>query len=375
MLSFRERALIGPPYRLLALDGGGIRGVLTLEILREIEAVLRQASGDERLVLAEWFDYIAGTSTGAIIAVGLAQGMSVSAISDLYSDLGASLFRKSFAPRRLWNRYRSEPVAAALKDAFGKHTTFGDASLRTLLMVVLRNASTDSPWPLSNNPAAKFNNSAMPGSNLEFPLWQLVRASTAAPVFFPAERIEMGGRTFYFEDGGVTSFNNPALQLFLMATLDRYRLGWRPSVDDMLLVSVGTGFNPKANANLKLSKLHLLHNAQAVPSALMFAAQTQQDALCRVLGKTVVGGWLDEELDQLIPATGVVSDPLFTYMRFNAELSPDGLRKLGLTGIDPDAVARLDSVEHIEELRAIGRAVAGQVKENDLKPFLNPIRR
>ena len=64
--------------------------------------------------------------------------------------------------------------------------------------------------------------SAHPACNLKFPLWQLVRASTAAPTYFPPEVIDCGGKPFIFVDGGVTMYNNPAFQMFLMATVDRY---------------------------------------------------------------------------------------------------------------------------------------------------------
>jgi uncharacterized protein len=90
------------------------------------------------------------------------------------------------------------------------------------LLVVLRNATTDSPWPISNNPFAKYNDPANLANNLKFPLWQLVRASTAAPTFFPPEVITIEGQAFVFVDGGVTMYNNPAFQMFLMATDDRW---------------------------------------------------------------------------------------------------------------------------------------------------------
>jgi patatin-like phospholipase/acyl hydrolase len=66
------------PHTLLSLDGGGIRGLITLGILRELEKKLahRTAQG-AAFRLGEWFDYVGGTSTGAIIAAGLARGMAV----------------------------------------------------------------------------------------------------------------------------------------------------------------------------------------------------------------------------------------------------------------------------------------------------------
>ena len=81
-------------------------------------------------------------------------------------------------------------------------------------MMVMRNATTDSPWPLSNNPKAKYNDAARADCNLKLPLWQLVRASTAAPTYFPPEVVRVG-RDFIFVDGAVTMYNNPAFQLFL----------------------------------------------------------------------------------------------------------------------------------------------------------------
>ena len=70
--SFKDKLAKMGPRKLLALDGGGIRGVITLEVLTEIEKQLQVQFGrNEDFVLADYFDYIAGTSTGAIIATCL----------------------------------------------------------------------------------------------------------------------------------------------------------------------------------------------------------------------------------------------------------------------------------------------------------------
>ena len=139
-------------------------------------------------------------------------------------------------------------------------------------MPVLRNATTDSPWPISNNPYGKYNERERPDSNLNFPLWQLVRASTAAPTYFPPEVIKNGRYSWVFVDGGMTMYNNPAFQLFLMGTLDAYRLSWPIGEDKILLVSIGTGSSAEANANLAPHQMNLLYNASSIPSALMYAA-------------------------------------------------------------------------------------------------------
>ena len=63
-MSFRDRVAVSGPKKLLSLDGGGIRGLITIEILARIEIALREALGLERLVLSDYFDYVAGTTPG-----------------------------------------------------------------------------------------------------------------------------------------------------------------------------------------------------------------------------------------------------------------------------------------------------------------------
>src|SRR5436189_329965 len=73
------------PRKLLAFDGGGIRGIINIEILAGIESELRKSSENPKLVLADYFDYVAGTSTGAIMATLIALGYSRSATGFLSS--------------------------------------------------------------------------------------------------------------------------------------------------------------------------------------------------------------------------------------------------------------------------------------------------
>jgi uncharacterized protein len=358
--SFAEKLRPAPQKKLLALDGGGIRGVVTLEILSRLESILRQekAGGSPDFRLADYFDYIAGTSTGAIIAAGLALGMSVAEISHFYHTSAREMFSRAGYLQRFQFKYADEKLAAQLKDIYGASTTLGSERLRTLLMMVMRNATTDSPWPVSNNPYAKFNDRNRSDCNLELPLWQLIRASTAAPTFFPPELVRIGNHDFLFVDGGVTTYNNPAFQLFLMATLDPYRLKWPTGTNRMLLVSIGTGTTTRHNETLQAKDMNLLYNVECIPSALILAALNEQDFLCRVFGDCRVGLPLDSEVGDMKTVTGPAASKSFTYMRLNAELSPEGLQHLGVTGIRPKDVQALDSIDHINELRQIGQAVA-----------------
>lgn len=356
--------------KLLACDGGGIRGIIAIEILVELERQLRAKSGKADLVLGDYFDYVAGTSTGAIIATLIALGLPMDRVRQFYLESGAEMFQKA----RLWERFRTkfkqDKLSAMLKDIIGEHTRFGSERLRTLLMVVLRNATTDSPWPLSNNPGAKYNDPQRPDCNLEFPLWQLVRASTAAPTYFPPETITVGAKEYIFVDGGVTMYNNPAFQLFLMATSQPYRLGWPAGEEKMLLVSVGTGTSANANQNLSPDEMNLIYNATTIPGALMSAAANEQDFLARVFGRCLAGDPLDREIGDVI-GQGLPGLPkLFTYLRYDAEVSREGLNALGLPNVQPEHVQQMDSVEHIDEMRQVGQAAAKRkVKPEHLDLF------
>lgn len=382
-MSLMDRITKPGPKRLLAIDGGGIRGAMSLEVLLRIEQLLQKEAGPNYR-LCDYFDYIAGTSTGGIIAAGLSVGKSVPELLDFYEKAGPDMFDKASLLRRLHYSFNSEPLAKKLQDVLGEDTAFGSDKLKTLLLLVLRNATTDSPWPLSNNPFAKYNGTARKDDNLDFPLWQLVRASTAAPTFFPPEVISVGeDKQFVFVDGGVTMYNNPAFQMFLMATMDCYwpksprKRGWETGADKMLIVSVGTGTSPDVRNGTSPNQMHLLFNATTIPSALMFAALNEQDLLCRVFGKCLAGDLLDRELRDVMPGEGPLpaDQKLFTYVRYNAELTREGLDAIGCKDIEPDDVRKLDAVESIPQLREVGRAVANaKVKAAHFAGFAPPKR-
>lgn len=367
-MNFTDKIARRGPKRLLALDGGGIRGLISVEILAAIEAMLqlRLQRGDD-FVLADYFDYIAGTSTGGIIATCLAWGMRVSQVREFYQANGKVMFDKASLLKRFHYKYGDRALAKKLRDIFtedGEPSTLGSDRIKTLLMLVMRNSTTDSPWPIGNNPDAKYNDRKRVDCNLNLPLWQLVRASTAAPTYFPPEVINVGKHRFTFVDGGITPYNNPALQLFLMATLPPYQLRWPVGEKNLLLVSIGTGMSPEANDDLAPGEMNLLYNATSLPSALMLGAQYQQDLLCRALGNCLHGGKLDNEVGDLRGDLAPnQATKQFTYLRYNAELTDKGLAALELVGIGPAHVQQLDSTEYTGELEQVGKAVAREIEE------------
>jgi hypothetical protein len=371
------------PRKLLTLDGGGIRGIMTLEILVGIEDLLREKSGKgEDFRLCDFFDYVGGTSTGAIIAAGIARGMSARELLDFYQATGPAMFDKRFILKRLKSLYKAEPLKKELAKVFGEETTLSPEHLRCLLLAVTRNVTTDSPWPISSNPLAKYNDPARPDCNLRIPLWKLVRASTAAPIFFPPEVIPWDPddpeKTFVFVDGGMTPYNNPSFLLYRMATEPAYRLGWKTGESRLLLVSVGTGAAPTEDEDILSPEKNALSNLAGIPGALMYGALVDQDVNCRVVGRCVAGDPIDREIGDLIPRDEAgerlpLSQDLgkaFLYARYNAELTPEGLADLGLPDVDPKNVSKLDSVEFIDDLRRVGRAVAARVSPDHFGSFV-----
>jgi hypothetical protein len=347
-------------HRLLSIDGGGARGVVALEVLARVEEILRERTGNENLVLGDWFDYVAGTSTGGMIAAGLAVGMPVDRLMKLYTESGEAIFTKSRWRDKLHFRYDESGLEEALRRELGDETTLGSPDLKCLLLLGLRNSTTGSPWPVSSNPDARYNQGER--SNLHLPLWQLVRASTAAPTFFKAEEIELADdHSYLFSDGAVTTLNNPALQLALMATLPAYRLAWPTGRDRLLLVSVGTGTTEQVDPALQIGDLNLLHYATAVPEALIHSAVVQQDYLCRVLGECRYGPPLDAELGDLVGGAGVLPEPMFSYVRYDAETQPSSLADLGVPHLDAEHLDQIDGIEYLDEMREFGRAVATRV--------------
>jgi hypothetical protein len=370
------------PRRLLTLDGGGIRGIISLEILRKIETQLAAATGaGSTFRLGNYFDYIGGTSTGAIIAAGLAVGKTVGELIDFYIGAGALMFEKAVLLARLRSFYDADPLRQKLVEVLGERK-LGAADLKCLLLVVTRNATTDSPWPVSSNPLALYNGRAHKDCNLEIPLWNLVRASTAAPIYFPPEIINWDKsdptKTFVFVDGGVTPYNDPAFLIYRMATLPQYRLRWPAGERNMMIVSVGTGSAASLSRNLDARGELITSNLGHLPGVLMGGAAVDQDINCRAVGRCVFGPVIDRELGDMIPRRG---DPLtgevipveedcgrdFLYARFDPDISRAGLDAIGLNAIDPADISAMDDVANIRKMQEVGRAYAGKFVE--MAPF------
>jgi hypothetical protein len=302
------------------------------------------------------------------------------------------MFEPAWLIERVKHFYTADPLKAQLQTVFGPETNLEPDNLRCLLLIVTKNVTTDSPWPISSNPEARYNDLARQDCNLKIPLWQLVRASTAAPVYFPPEILQWDksdpSKTFVFVDGGVTPYNNPAFLLYRMATEPAYRLNWQTGEEKLLLISVGTGASESLGATAAAPNRNIVSTVAGLPGELMYGIQVDQDINCRTVGRCTHGAHLDREILDLVPrlpaAGGTMEDQYaapvipvsenrgrqFLYARYNADLSRQGLDRLGFTNLDPASIQKMDAVENIESLLQIGRAAGADVRPDHFGPFL-----
>jgi hypothetical protein len=287
-------------------------------------------------------------------------------------------------PERFWHSYPSGPLEQHLKDVFGEDTTLGSGKLRTNILIVSKNVTLGTTWFFTNNPKGKYFT-----NNRGLPLWQIVRASTAAPTYFPPQTIPVpddGGQPqdYEFIDGGVSSYNNPSMQVFLEATDPRYQFGWPTGTGRLLLMSLGTGFNAITVPAGKASGYNLLDWARYAIKELMDDANLQQNVLMHLIGQPPAGKAptptaeanaaratgvpADDALDFINPGSG--ASKALTYQRITVSLTRERLEGLNLGDIDPTKVGEMDAVDQIGNFQRIGQAIAKeQVRMDLLKQF------
>jgi len=238
--------------RILAIDGGGIRGILPARVLQEIEARTGKP-------IADMFHLIAGTSTGGIIGCGLYAGLRPKALGDLYATRGSTIF-----PHTLWQtvttlgnisgpKYPAQALERMLAQTLGDAWLSGTVVDAELLVpsycIQLPNAvpvdggvmSTRMPYLFKSWKArGTLPDPGDKATALDFRLRDVARATSAAPTYFPPAQIQNhDGDPYWMADGGLFA-NNPA-----MAALTSARRIY-PDAARFLLVSLGTGERERA---------------------------------------------------------------------------------------------------------------------------------
>ncbi|MEO0465878.1 MAG: patatin-like phospholipase family protein [Pseudomonadota bacterium] len=348
----RDRHLMpGGPKRILTIDGGGIRGLLSCGILLHIENELKSRIADpvarEKFVLADYYDFIAGTSTGSIVAAWLALGNRVVDLQQLYLEMGSNIFSKA---RRFGQvfvaKFDADKLATELHNQLGEVTLSSDA-LVTGFGVTAKRMDTGSAWLLANNPKARYwDGSDTDRPNADYQLRHVVRASAAAPAYFDHVdvQIEHGREPGAFMDGAVAGLNNPSTAFWLYTTLPGYGLKWPNGADNLLITSVGTGHYRQRFSGRKLGRMAAIKQAIfSLAGSIQDVAQ-QQLLLMQALSVPHRPYPINSEVDSLTnqdnAAAGqyqtycIATQPQFHFQRYDANLEARGLAALGITAED-----------------------------------------
>lgn len=286
------------PFRILSLDGGGIRGIISARILQEVEKQTREQYGQS---ICEYFDMIAGTSTGSLIAAGLSVGYSPEDMIAVYRDQGMEIFpyHSLFSLER-WKIILKYGLSAPkffhdglIKVVHGL-TKFQHSNGDFIKLAEAGRTSADqeipSPILLILAYDAMYRNTTFftnyhPSAKKKWfdeqPLWKVCVASASAPTFFPAcelNHTQKGDNheeawSFPHVDGGVTA-NNPAL----CAISQAIELGHR--LEDIQLLSIGTGQNKKPLAFKTIEGWGLIKWGLRITDVFMEGQAEVQSKVC-----------------------------------------------------------------------------------------------
>jgi uncharacterized protein len=202
-------------FKILSIDGGGIKGVFPAAFLSELEKSVKSP-------LHRYFDLMAGTSTGGIIVLGLGLGLPASRILDFYKQHGPKIFAnpKGFIQHLFRPRYSPDSLREALEGVFGR-TKLGDSKVR--LMIPSFSADNGEIHIYKTRHHQRFL------TDFRELMTDIALATTAAPTYFPSHR-GAGGATYI--DGGVWA-NNPVGNAVVEATT---WLGQSPGNIDVLSI-------------------------------------------------------------------------------------------------------------------------------------------
>jgi len=296
------------PYRILTLDGGGVRGIITVTWLERLE---KHLGGP----LYAHFDLIAGTSIGAVIGCAIAKGMTAAEIREIWRDAAAQAFH---APKNVQDRIRGVCSKA------GFAPKYGDYGITTMLKSIFGEKPMSAlgvkpTLALSYNPQTQrvhiFSSALEEHSDL--PIWEVCRASTAAPLFFSPHHMvvcEKSGKKAPLLDGGVTA-NNPVVIALTKAVEQTRSSGKTASMDHIVVASMGTGCPAEGSTEEARS---IFSHGSILLHALMDGATGTDHVTAR----------------DLLPAEN--------YWRFQASL--------------PTRLEPLDKVDNLDELAAVAHS-------------------
>jgi patatin-like phospholipase/acyl hydrolase len=249
--------------RILSIDGGGIRGIIPASTLVALEAQLGKP-------VRECFDFLAGTSTGALIAAAAAAGVPATRILDVYVQRAGEIFTPAkwiATLKRLVLRYMYDPenIRKVIADELGANRDWvlNDSPVRLLL--TSKGIDTH-PWYFVQDTPKNAGTTGRLG------LVDCAVASASAPTYFAPWRMTIQGRPVVLVDGGVGVTGNPVYQACVEAfEFDDF------TAEDTRVVSLGTGYFPPGND----VPTGLLGWLQWTVGALVDAPEEQQTELVK----------------------------------------------------------------------------------------------
>lgn len=201
--------------KILAIDGGGIRGVVPAKFLADVERLTGKK-------IRDYFDLVVGTSTGGIIAIALGLGFSPEQILEFYEHYGPKIFPKQpFRCGLLAPKYDGKNLEDALRNTFGERK-FGESALRLVVPAYDVNDGSVRLWKTAHHEDYK--------SDCHRKVIEVAMSTAAAPIYFRTYRAPNGQ---FLVDGGIWA-NNPVLVAVLEAV---YILQWDPS--EIAILSLG----------------------------------------------------------------------------------------------------------------------------------------
>lgn len=244
-----------PLIKILAIDGGGARGIIPAVVLDALERGVGERRGKKRVPVHKLFDVVAGTSTGSLITsmltmpkAGCKRKISSAAeIGDYYMGPAGKLFftrSKEYEKKAATGQipaYPEESHIAGIQGAISSRARLGDA--RTNVALTVYNLVDEPPRTYTfTRWKARHGRDGTPREDHEFPMWEVVRAASVFPGIFPGFTLRsIGGREYHPLDGGMFAIN-PVLEglahsIRLLANLSLNQQPYR-----FLVLSLGTGF-------------------------------------------------------------------------------------------------------------------------------------
>ena len=234
-------------FKILSIDGGGIRGIYPAQILAEIEAQLKQERGESTKIY-EYFDLVCGTSTGGILAIALALGMPASHLNEIYLRNAKKIFgpRKPFRSNILFPRHNASILESILNEEFKEHCQGTDPLLgncKTRVCVPVYDTYNGHLNVLKTSHHEKLIR------DWQIPAYQAAMATAAAPTFFNPYTLKYKGITGQQViqnnkvDGGVCA-NNPVMVGFIEAVHSL-----KIPAQNIKILSIGTGTNQFSISN------------------------------------------------------------------------------------------------------------------------------